>query len=109
MAATFDNVGPARFRVTGPMTFATVAELLRQSERQLTTGAVEIDLSRVVESDSAGLALLIEWMRLARKHNGSVVFTNVPPQLSALARISEVDELLGQPHSPEASTAAPAT
>lgn len=96
MSARFDNTAPGRFRVVGALSFATAADLLRQSEPQFGQKArAEIDLAEVSDSDSAGLALLIEWKRLARASGGTVEFANIPPQLSALARISEVDELIG--------------
>ncbi len=49
----------------------------------------------VGESDSAGLALLIEWLRLARQRAKTIHFANVPAQIEALARISEVEDLIG--------------
>lgn len=105
MAATFDNTGPGRFRVSGPMTFETITGLLQQSATQLGgSERIEVDLAHVAESDSAGLALLIEWMRLARQRNTSIAYTNVPRQLAALARISEVDEMLGVPPATQRET-----
>jgi len=95
MEAKFESVGPGRFRVSGPMTFVTVTGLLRQSADRFAHGErAEVDLAQVEESDSAGLALLIEWKKIARRQGGSVRFINMPPQLTALARISEVEELI---------------
>jgi ABC-type transporter Mla MlaB component len=37
---------------------------------------------------------LIEWVRAARQSNRAIRFQNVPGQITALARISEVEELL---------------
>lgn len=97
MAASFDSTSPGRFRVSGPMTLDTVTELLRQSAARFGhSERIEIDLAQVGDSDSAGLALLIEWKRLARQKNSTITFANTPPQLTALARISEVDELIGE-------------
>ena len=48
----------------------------------------------VTDGDSAGLALLIEWLRLAKDAQRSIQFANMPGQIGALARISEVDDLL---------------
>jgi phospholipid transport system transporter-binding protein len=44
--------------------------------------------------DSAGLALLIEWYSQASKASKSISFVAVPEQLSALAKISDVDQFL---------------
>jgi phospholipid transport system transporter-binding protein len=91
------------------MTFETVVSLLQQSAETLAAAdAAEIDLAQVTEADSAGLALLIEWKRLARQKNGTITFRNVPRQLVALASISEVNKLLGVEgaSSPQAEPAA---
>lgn len=109
MAAKFEVVDPGHYRVVGPMTFKTVTALLRQSDGRFLRGErAQVDLSQVGDSDSAGLALLIEWKRLARQNNGIVTFANMPPQLTSLARISEVDELLNENAATE-GTAQPAT
>ncbi|MET0986682.1 MAG: STAS domain-containing protein [Steroidobacteraceae bacterium] len=98
MSASFSSTGPGRFSVSGPMTFETVSSMLQQGAAAFgQSDPIEIDLTQVGESDSAGLALLIEWKRLAREKNSAITFANMPPQLVALARISEVDELLGVP------------
>jgi phospholipid transport system transporter-binding protein len=81
--------------VSGALDAATVGDLLKQSgERFGNASALEIDLAGVAEADSAGLALLIEWVRMAKAAGSTIRFDNVPGQISALARISEVEDLL---------------
>lgn len=89
------SVGEGRFRVTGILGFETVKALLATSRQQF-AGAkqIEVDLTGVTQGDSAGLALLIEWLRIAQGAGKSIRYTGIPDQLRALARISEVDELL---------------
>ena len=55
---------------------------------------IEVDLSGVTHADSAGLSLLIEWLRLAKLQGKQLHYVALPVQLSALASISEVDGLL---------------
>jgi phospholipid transport system transporter-binding protein len=90
-----EALGAGRFRVSGVLNAVTVIDLLKQS-REAFAGVtrMEIDLSTVPESDSAGLALLLEWLRAAREAKQQIQFANIPAQISALARISEVDDLL---------------
>lgn len=95
--ASFETAGEGRYRVAGVLDATTVPLLLRESEARIantSSSAVEIDLSGVTESDSAGLALLLEWLRLAKQRNAKVKFENVPTQVLALARISEVEALI---------------
>jgi phospholipid transport system transporter-binding protein len=94
-AAKLESVGEGRYRVSGELDATTVTDVLKQGEQQFAgVKQLEVDLSGVAQSDSAGLALLIEWLRAARQHDQRLRFSNLPQQLIALAKISEVDELL---------------
>ena len=86
--------GPAR--VAGSLSFATVSMLLPVGADAIEHGrAAIIDLAGVTASDSAGLALLIEWLSIAGASGQTLHFENIPAQLRQLARLSEVEELLG--------------
>ncbi len=72
-----------------------MSALLAAGEAAINAGrAAVIDLAGVTASDSAGLALLIEWLRVAKAASRSLRFENIPSQLQQLARLSEVEELL---------------
>jgi phospholipid transport system transporter-binding protein len=53
-----------------------------------------VDCTAVPNADSAGLAVLIEWRRWAHQQGRHLKFTNLPAQISAIAHLSEVSELL---------------
>ncbi len=55
---------------------------------------LDIDLAEVSHSDSAGLALLIHWIRFAKQTNKKIVFHNIPAQMMAIADVSGLNELL---------------
>ena len=55
---------------------------------------IKVDLSGVTEADSAGLALLIEWVAWAREHHREMRFFDLPRQIRAIARICEVEDVL---------------
>jgi phospholipid transport system transporter-binding protein len=93
--ARLEALGAGRFRVSGVLNADTVVDLLKQSRERFTgVTRIELDLGAVAESDSSGLALLLEWLRVARHEKQQIHYVNVPTQISALARISEVDDLL---------------
>ncbi|MGM0412161.1 MAG: STAS domain-containing protein [Pseudomonadota bacterium] len=82
------------YRLSGALTFATVPELAR---RQATpSGAV--DLSGVTRADSAGLALLLDWLAAARAGGGDLTYDHLPSQLAAIARVSGITEVLDHGH-----------
>jgi phospholipid transport system transporter-binding protein len=94
--AAFEADGEGRFRVRGALTFATVGELLRNSQAvfQGPAAHLDLDLGGVERVDSAGLALLIEWMRTARDNGKSVRFHHVSPQMRSIAEVSDLDGIL---------------
>jgi phospholipid transport system transporter-binding protein len=93
--ASFEVVDGDRSRVTGSLHFTTVSALLPLGVEAINADhAAVIDLAGVKASDSAGLALLIEWLSVAKGSNRSLRFENIPSQLQQLARLSEVEELL---------------
>lgn len=95
--AKLESQGKERYRVSGVLDAVTTPKLLDESAAEFTTQAgvdIYVDLADVTESDSSGLALVIEWLRLARQRGQRMNFANLPKQLLALARISEVEELI---------------
>jgi len=95
LTAAFEVGERAYARVSGPLDFTTVSALLPVGVAAITGGqAAVIDLKEVVASDSSGLALLIEWLSVAKSAGRTLLFENVPLQLKQLARLSEVEELL---------------
>ncbi|HEY5808561.1 MAG TPA: STAS domain-containing protein [Povalibacter sp.] len=103
--AQIESLGEGRFRISGLLDAGTVTLLLAESTGHFHgLPEVTIDFHNVSQSDSSGLALLLEWLRLARKAGQKIHFNEVPEQIMALARISEVDDLLienGAEHPPE--------
>ncbi len=94
-AARFEAQDGARACVTGPLHFSTVTALLGVGSAAIESGRAEvIDLSDVGESDSSGLALLIEWLAVAKQAKRSIRYDNIPKQIRELAHLSDVEELL---------------
>ncbi|MBS0614654.1 MAG: STAS domain-containing protein [Proteobacteria bacterium] len=93
--ASFEVVETGKARVRGPLSFATTGALLQSGASFITGGSARsIDLSAVSGADSAGLALLIEWLSLSQAAGGTLRYENIPTQLMQLARLSEVEPLL---------------
>lgn len=87
--------GGGRYALVGPLTFDSAPGLWQEGLDLLGRGSdVVFDLGGVSRSDSAGLALLVEWMREAGRRGTEVRFRNIPEQLLAIARISRLQELL---------------
>lgn len=93
--AAFELQEGERSCVNGVLHFTTVTALLSEGSAAIGNGrAAVIDLAGVKDSDSSGLALLVEWLSIARASRRSLRYENIPAQLHQLARLSEVEELL---------------
>lgn len=94
--ATLRDLGHGRFGVEGAMTLATVTALRGSGQQAFarTTGPLEVDLSAVGRADSGGLALLIDWLAWANAVGRSLKFSGLPAALLALARLSDVEDML---------------
>ena len=92
--ATFETLEGERSRVVGSLEFATVARLLPLGTTAIEGGqAAVIDLAGVTDSDSSGLALLIEWLSVAKAAQRPLRYEKMPAQLHQLAGLSEVEGL----------------
>jgi len=91
------EAAPGRLALRGELTFASV-ERAGDVRAHLATagqaGPVVADLSGITRVDSAGLALLVGVIGAARAAGVALTFRAVPPRLRAIARISEVEDLL---------------
>ncbi|HEX4619618.1 MAG TPA: STAS domain-containing protein [Steroidobacteraceae bacterium] len=87
--------GNGQLQAEGPLTFASAR---RARELGLdavgAANALVIDCHGITVSDSAGLAVLLDWLAAARAQGRSLRFTDLPQGLAALGQISEVYELL---------------
>lgn len=87
--------GEGRFVLTGEMSFGTANDILRYSELAFGQHAsLQIDMSGVGKADSAGLALLLEWKAQAAQRRCKLRFVAIPDSLLAIAKTSEVSDLL---------------
>ena len=86
---------PGRYALSGCLSFKTVERLLRDSAGLFKNSApLVVDLSGVERTDSAGLALLVEWMKTARHINKGLTFCNLPGQMLEIARTCGLVEVL---------------
>lgn len=93
--ASLEPAGEGRFSLRGELGFANAAELLEEGLRRFgDAGPVEVDLAGVTHADSAGVAVLVEWVAAARRSGRELRYKDAPSQLLAIARLGGVDGLL---------------
>ena len=92
MEAKLERRGDGGFQVAGDMTFATTPALLETSRALFRDGReLRLDLTGVEHADSAGLALLFEWLAQARRQGSSLSIRGLPESLLSLARLCQLD------------------
>ena len=93
------EAAPNRLQVKGALTFETARRAreaaLQILERSSSRDPVVVDCGGVDESDSAGLAVLLDFLRNAEARGRAVQFVNLPAGILAAANISEVTPILG--------------
>lgn len=106
MISRIEPVQKGRFRIIGELIFETVPEVKKEGLTLFdeVEGGLCIDLQEVSRADSAGLVLLIAWMRYAREKNRALQFFNIPAQMLALAQASNLDKILPLRKEPESFT-----
>jgi phospholipid transport system transporter-binding protein len=76
----------------GNLTFFTLnKKTIKSFDFLNATKNVCIDLEKVTTADSAGLALIIEWIKHSKLHSTKLTFKNIPQQLLTLAKLSNLD------------------
>ena len=84
-----------RWVLSGEIDFDTVPALLGHPGANMVRGRnIQVDLAEVTRVDSAGLALMVEWLRESRRKGMGISFNNVPEQLQSMARICGLQDIL---------------
>ena len=91
-----EHAGDGEWRLTGDLVFGNVSGLLKEvGSRFSGEETIRVDLGGVTRADSAGLALLVEWLREFERRNQSIRFLNMPPQMCSIAQVCGLDRILG--------------
>lgn len=92
---TIEESSAGCFVMRGELSFNTVPEVLASVGGKLwKADRIVLDLDGITRTDSAGLALLIEWIRSARRRHTIIVFHNIPEQMMVMAKVVGLDKLL---------------
>ena len=92
--AHLEQVDKTNYRLIGKLDFQTVTATLGQFHAMTLDNQVEVDLSQIERSNSAGLTLLLELLSDAKKQNRTVRFTGISEAMMDLAEMSNVKHLL---------------
>ena len=83
------------WKIQGDLSFETTPELF-ETARELMRERLPvcIDLESVERVESAGVALMLDWIRTVRTHDRTLQFSNVPDHMRSIADLCGVGHLL---------------
>ncbi|MDH4150289.1 MAG: STAS domain-containing protein [Betaproteobacteria bacterium] len=84
-----------RCTLKGAVTLENALTLREEGLRLFAAPEVTLDLAGVTEVDSAAVSLLFEWRRAALAANRTIRYVNLPDNLTSLATLYGVTELVG--------------
>ncbi len=92
-AVELEQVAEHQYKLRGDVTLYTASSLA--DAKLFDAGAeVKVDLSAVGNTDSATLALLVNWQRQAARQKASISFAGLPQSLRALMDLYDLDTVL---------------
>lgn len=96
MNASIQQINPQEMVLVGDLNALTVVRLRNQFDRLISASgsSVNVDLSGVERSTSAGLSLLLCYFRKAKSLNKKLIFVSVPDVIFGMAKVSGLDEVL---------------
>lgn len=81
--------------LSGELDFYNVMSVYQKSLNLFNNlSAYQVDFSKLTSSDSAGIALIVEWLKLAKQHNKSIQLTNLSANLQSIVSVAGLGELI---------------
>lgn len=82
------------FYVEGALTMASAQARLAEGRSRAEAGTLVLDFSGVTECDSAALALMLDWIRAARRAGHGVEVRGLLPSMVSLAELYGISDLI---------------
>ena len=95
--ATLTTDAKGQMTLQGHLDADSVVALLKQGEQCIDDQSIDtiyIDLQGVTHANSAGVALLVNWLRHAKRQAKSLRFTHVPAQVASIIQLSGLEQVL---------------
>ena len=85
----------ATLHVCGHLDFTTAMQIWELSLEYLSKHSYwRMDFSEVQSSNSVVVALILEWMKKAKRQHKQIQLLHLPKQVLAIAQVSSLDKLL---------------
>ena len=88
--AQIDN----RWQLSGDVVVGSAKAILTASQGFAITSNTAVDFAQVADIDTTALSLILEWKRRAQAENKTLSFIHLPANLSSLAQLYGVSDLI---------------
>lgn len=84
-------------KVNGELTFEVASEVFKALDfSSIEENCIEVDLGGLEQSDSAALAVMLEWVRQAESRGKQIQFSKIPAQLAKLIEMANLKQIFEQ-------------
>lgn len=82
------------YSLRGKLNFETVMFIYQKGIRLFQGKTVTVDFAELTESNSAGLALIVEWVKWSHALNKEILFKSLPSHLHSIAKVSGITDFI---------------
>ena len=82
------------YRIQGRVTIDNAHAVLAEGLKLFDRDGLVVDLSQLEEVDSSAISLVLEWLRAAQRSQRALSFVNLPANLTSLASLYGVLDLI---------------
>lgn len=83
--------------IGGRLNFHNVMPILKQTIKHMSgTNNVTFDFTSLVDSDSSGVALVVEWIKYAERHKKDFSVKGLPRDLMVLIETADLNKLVSR-------------
>ena len=83
-----------RWILSGDVVNSSAGDILKASQVFNIAENTTVDFADVEDIDTTAVSLILEWKRRAAKENQTLIFVNLPENLTSLVQLYDVAELI---------------
>ena len=83
-----------RWILSGDVVNSSACDILKASQAFSIVENTTVDFADVEDIDTTAVSLILEWKRRAAKENQTLIFVNLPENLTSLVQLYDVAELI---------------
>ena len=80
--------------LSGDVVNSSAGDILKASQAFSIVENTTVDFADVEDIDTTAVSLILEWKRRAAKENQTLIFVNLPENLTSLVQLYDVAELI---------------